>query len=75
MDKKEALYRIVMEIERVENLDSFNGRAELLKELNRIYDLVDLYKPTPNYCELLANEAKILLNNLQKRLDDGKKDV
>jgi hypothetical protein len=75
MDKKEALYQIVMEIERVENLDSFDGRAELLKSLNRFYDLIDLYKPQPDYYELLVKEAKFLLDDLQRRLDGEKPKV
>ncbi|MBA7610718.1 hypothetical protein ES703_17930 [subsurface metagenome] len=72
MDRKEALYQIMMQIERVENLDAFDGRAGLLKKLKRLYDLIDLYMPRPDYYELLVNEAKLLLSDLQKRLDDGK---
>lgn len=72
MDKKKALYQIMIEIERVEDLDSFDGRAELLKKLNRFYDLIDLYKPQPDYYELLVNEAKFLLNDLQRRMNGGK---
>lgn len=72
MKRKEAMYQIMMEIERVENLDAFEGRAELLRKLNRFYDLIDLYKPQPDYYELLVNEAKFLLDDLQRRMNGGK---
>lgn len=75
MDKKDALFQIMMEIERVEHLDSFDGKADLLKKLNRFYDLIDLYKPQPDYYELLVNEAKMLLSDLQRRLNGGKPKV
>ena len=73
MDKKEALYQISIEIERVEDLSSFTGRANLLKRLNRFYDLINLYKPEPIYYDLLVNEAKTLLNDLQVKMDGQSK--
>ena len=72
MEKKQALSQIKIEIQRVEDLDSFNGRAELLKKLNRIYDLCDLYKPQLDYCEALVTEAKFLLDDLQRRMNGEK---
>ena len=69
MDRKEALSQILDEINRVEHLDSFTGRASLLRHLNRHYDLIFLYKPTPDYYDLIVNEAKTLLNELQIKMD------
>ena len=69
MERKEALYQICIEIERVNVLCSFTGKANILKRLHRCYDLIDLYKPEPIYYELIVNEAKGILNELQIKMD------
>ena len=73
MERKEALYQINVEIERVNVLDSFAGKASLLKRLVHLYDLIDLYKPTPAYYKIVVKEAKSLLSKLQRKLDDEAK--
>ena len=73
MERQEALSQICDEINRVEHLDSFTGRANLLKRLHRFHDLINLYKPAPQYYDLLVNEAKTLLNELQSKMDKQSK--
>jgi len=73
MDKKEALYQVNTEIMRVEELDSFAGRAKLLKRLHHMQDLIALYKPSPDYYELIVKEAKTLLKQLQEKMDNESK--
>ena len=73
MDRKEALSQICIDIERVNVLCSFTGKANILKRLHRCYDLIDLYKPEPIYYDLLVNEAKTLLNELQTKMDKESK--
>jgi hypothetical protein len=73
MERKEALNQICDEINRVEHLDRFTGRAELLKKLHHFYDLIDLYKPQVCYYGIIVNEAKTLLNELQSKMDKESK--
>jgi hypothetical protein len=73
MERKEALNQICDEINRVEHLDRFTGKANILKRLHRCYDLIDLYKPEPIHYELIVNEAKDLLNELQSKMDKQSK--
>lgn len=73
MERKEALSQICDEINRVEHLDSFSGRADLLKKLHRFHDLINLYKPTPDYYYWIVREAKSLLNELQTKMDKQSK--
>jgi hypothetical protein len=73
MDRDEALSQIKVEITRVENLCSFTGRANILRRLNECYDLIFLYKPTPDYYHWIVRQAKTLLNELQSKMDKESK--
>lgn len=62
MDRDEALVSINYSIEEVKGLGSFRGKAVLLKKMNKLKDMINMYKPWANYNELCANEALTLLN-------------
>ncbi|MBA7661963.1 hypothetical protein ES703_69983 [subsurface metagenome] len=70
MEKKEALSEIMMYIEQVKDAGRFVGRARLLKTLEKMYDLVDLYKPASEINEVMFSMAKNLMKTFQKDLDE-----
>ena len=73
MDKAEATNQILMMIEMFEESGPFTGRANILKRLNECYNLIILYKPTPDYYQTIVSEAKSLLNELQIKMDKQSK--
>ncbi|MBA7610086.1 hypothetical protein ES703_17291 [subsurface metagenome] len=68
MTRNEALFEISRHIAMVKDSGPFEGRSKLLKTLNRLYDLVNLYKPFGNYFELCVKDAKILVNGIEVSL-------
>jgi len=72
MDKLEAMKEIRDCIDQVKDADRFEGRARVLKTLNKLYDLVALYKASGNYFELCAKEAVKLVATLKEGMNGGK---
>lgn len=72
MDKIEALTRITMTIESVRGIRAFEGKAELIKKLNGLYDLVNLYKESWNCYELCVKEAETLIGYGKEINKNGK---
>lgn len=72
MDKIEALQRITLTMENIKEIRAFDGKAELLKKLNNIYDLVNLYKENWNIIELCVKEAESLIGYVKEESKDGK---
>jgi len=72
MDKMEALTRITMTIENVKEFRPFEGKAELIKKLKNLYDLVNLYKESWNCYDLCVKEAEMLVCHGKEDFKDGK---
>lgn len=72
MDKIEALTRITMTIENVREIRPFEGKAALIKKLNGLYDLVNLYKESWNCYDLCVKEAEMLIGYGKEENKDGK---
>lgn len=69
MDKDEAIRQISLTRERVVALGSFTGKQELLRNLNRLSDMVIRYKPHSNYNRMCASEARIIFNEKKRELE------
>ncbi|MBA7491614.1 hypothetical protein ES702_02182 [subsurface metagenome] len=72
MEKTEALSEIRNCIDRVKNVKGFHGKAQLLKRLRTLHEMVDMYKADGNYFELCAEEAVKLITILKEGLTGGK---
>ena len=62
MEKNEALDKITDLIEKTKLMPPFTGRAKLVIDLKRWYDMVNLYKPIANYDYLCWKEAEGMFN-------------
>lgn len=69
MDKDEAIRQISLTREQVKALGSFDGRAELLRKLNQLSDMVIRYKPYADYNKMCAREAEMIFNEKKRELD------
>jgi len=72
MDKKEALYQMIMIIDETKDSGPFKGRAKLLSSLNGLYDLVNDYKTTKGFYEYIIKEANLLVETTREKLNNGK---
>ncbi len=73
MERKKAIIRISEIIETVADSDPFKGRSGLLKTLDKLRDLIVLYKHTTNIYEIIINEAEKLVKTIQGELDEQSK--
>jgi hypothetical protein len=64
MEKNVALVKILNTIENVRLIDTFDGKKQLLKKLNNLYDMVDLHFESMNYNELCVSEAEALFTKI-----------
>ena len=72
MDKIEALSEIRNCIEKVKGSGKFVGRARLRKSLQKMYDLVNLYKQSARGNKVILLHVKVLMKTFQKELNGGK---
>jgi len=73
MDKLEVLSNINGFIVEIKLMKPFKGRADLIKKLVRLYDMVDLYKSSIHYNSLCFLEAELLFNSKVKEIESLKK--
>lgn len=73
MEKKEALYQIVMIIDETNDSPYFQGRVKLLNTLNGLKDLVYDYKTTKGFYEYIIKEANALVEKTRENLKAGSK--
>ena len=73
MDKTEATNHILLTIEMVEESAPFTGRTKLLNTLNKLQDLIVLYKRTDDIYDIIINEAEELVKTTQGKLDEKAK--
>jgi len=71
MEKKEALYQIVMIIDETNDSPPFKGRVKLLNTLNGLKDLIYDYKTTKGFYEYIIKEANALVEKTRENLKAG----
>jgi len=68
MEKKEALERINEVVVIVKSMDRFDGKADYLHRMRRLYHIVDIHKPVFNYDQACVNELEELFAEIKSKL-------